>query len=108
MTYHETGFTHETSDPQTDEKIAGAEQWINDSFRAPSAFDEQIGGDHYKRLRTQPVCFIMNNRLNFIQGSIVKYAVRKKGGRQGRMEDYRKIIHYAEMALEMLAGGEDV
>ena len=43
------------------------------------ATNKQIGGDHYK-LPISPLKFILANNLNFVDGNIVKYAVRKKKG----------------------------
>ena len=38
-----------------------------------------------------------------IDGNIVKYAVRKKDG-ESDMERYKKIKHYAELAMELKCG----
>ena len=43
------------------------------------ATDKQIGGKHYK-LPISPLKFILANKLNFVDGNIVKYAVRNKKG----------------------------
>ena len=32
----------------------------------------QIGGDHYKNFKIQPVEFITMNNLNFLEGCIIK------------------------------------
>ena len=64
------------------------------------ATDKQIGGKHYK-LPISPLKFILANKLNFVDGNIVKYAVRNKQGES--IEDkYNKIIHYAELGKELL------
>jgi len=64
------------------------------------ATDKQIGGDHYK-LPLSPLKFILANNLNFIDGNIVKYAVRNKKG-ESLEQKYNKIIHYAELGKELL------
>ena len=70
-------------------------------FRATQkATDKQIGGDHYK-LPISPLKFILANNLNFIDGNIVKYAVRNKK-RESLEQKYNKIIHYAELGKELL------
>ena len=66
-----------------------------------SAFDKQEGGNHY-RIAIQPIEFIQANKLDFIQGSIVKYAVRFRD--KNGAEDIRKIIHYCELLLELEYG----
>jgi hypothetical protein len=44
------------------------------------AIDKQIGGNHYKAYKIQPIEFIVQNNLDFIQGNIIKYALRNKAG----------------------------
>lgn len=67
-----------------------------------SAKDEQVGGDHYKSLAIQPAEFIHKNGLGYLEGNIVKYASRHR--QKGGAQDVRKIIHYAELLLEMEYG----
>ena len=43
------------------------------------ATDKQIGGNHYKG-KIQPIELIVSHNLDFIDGNIVKYAVRNKKG----------------------------
>ena len=64
-----------------------------------SAKDRQVAGGHYKGMAIQPIDYIAGNDLNWYQGNIVKYATRYpfKGC---AVDDLRKIIHYAELALE--------
>ena len=64
------------------------------------AIDRQIGGKHYQ-LPISPLKFILANNLNFVDGNIVKYAVRNKKG-ESLKEKYNKIIHYAELGKELL------
>ena len=64
------------------------------------ATDKQIGGKHYK-LAISPLKFILANKLNFVDGNIVKYSVRNKKG-ESLKEKYDKIIHYAELGKELL------
>jgi len=65
----------------------------------PTALDKQVGGSHYKSMAIQPTEFSQRNKLNFCEANIVKYACRHqaKGGRK----DVQKIIHYAELLLEL-------
>lgn len=64
----------------------------------PTALDTQVGGDHYKVQGIQPVEFIQANKLNFFEGSAVKYITRHrlKNGKQ----DLEKAIHYIQMLIE--------
>jgi hypothetical protein len=65
------------------------------------AIDKQIGGNHYKQYKIQPIEFIVQNNLDFIQGNIIKYALRNKAG-EDPVEKWNKIIHYCELAKELL------
>jgi len=64
------------------------------------ATDKQIGGTHYKSYSIQPIEFIVANKLDFIQGNIIKYALRNKDG-ENPDEKWDKIIHYCELAKEL-------
>lgn len=67
-----------------------------------SALDKQEGGNHYKDMPIQPITFITKNKLDWYQGNIVKYATRHHN--KGGADDLRKVIHYAELALEAQYG----
>lgn len=63
------------------------------------ASSRQEGGSHYAH-PIQPIEFVMANELDFIAGNIVKYATRAP--HKGQFEsDVKKIIHYAELWLEL-------
>lgn len=66
------------------------------------ATERQIGGNHYKG-KIQPIELIVSHNLDFIDGNIVKYAVRNKKG-EDLKEKYDKIIHYCELAKELKCG----
>ena len=65
----------------------------------PSAFDTQVGGDHYRTLKIQPVEYIDANNIPFIEGCIIKYATRwrEKGG----IKDLEKIKHFVDLRIEL-------
>jgi len=66
------------------------------------ATDKQIGGNHYIG-KVQPIELIVSHDLDFIDGNIVKYAIRNKKG-ENLKEKYDKIIHYCELAKELKCG----
>ena len=70
----------------------------------PKASERQVGGTHYRDLAIQPSEFIYRNNLNWLAGSIVKYAARagRKGGTEGMRQDIEKVKHYAELWLEWI------
>jgi hypothetical protein len=80
--------------------IRGADE--GSSVSGSDALASQVGGDHYRKLAIQPVNYIHANKLDFLQGNIVKYATRHKD--KGGAEDVRKIIHYARLILELEYG----
>jgi len=71
----------------------------NPGKRSVDPLDRQIGGQHYKDLKIQPVEYIHANNIPFVEGSIIKYATRwrEKGG----IADLEKIIHFAELLIEL-------
>ena len=77
-------------------------QYVDSLPLDPSPLATQVGGAHYKGCKIQPIEFIYANNLPYCEANIVKYATRHKlkGGRQ----DIEKVIHYAELLLEMEYG----
>lgn len=67
-----------------------------------SALQTQQGGSHYKDLAIQPIQYIHANGLDFFQGNMLKYLTRHKA--KNGADDLRKVIHYAQLALEMQYG----
>ncbi len=64
-----------------------------------SAFDTQVGGNHYKQFAIQPTEFIYKNNLGFLEGNAIKYLTRWKI--KGGLEDLKKARHYVDMLIEM-------
>lgn len=70
-----------------------------------SALERQEGGKHYKEMVIQPIEFTHKNKLNFCQGNIIKYTCRYKN--KNGIEDLKKVIHYAELLIELEYGKEE-
>jgi hypothetical protein len=64
-----------------------------------SALDTQVGGDHYKQMKIQPVEFICENNIPYCEANVIKYISRHKS--KNGAQDVRKAIHYCEMILKM-------
>jgi len=65
-----------------------------------SALKIQIGGNHYKECAIQPAEYIEANRMQFLEGCIVKRVTRHdKPTGKGR-QDIEKAIHELELLLE--------
>jgi len=67
-----------------------------------SAWDVQIGGDHYKQFQIQPMQFALENKLDAAQQNVIKYIMRHsfKNGKQ----DLEKAKHYIDLMIEFYYG----
>lgn len=63
-----------------------------------SAFDVQVGGDHYRRFPMQPTFFLAQNHWDFAAGNILKYVLRhdQKDG----AKCLAKALHYVDIRHE--------
>ena len=75
--------------------------------------DVVVKPSHYTQYKIEPVTFIMENRLPFEIGNIVKYACRAghkiypdQDYTQSRITDLRKVMRYAELEINRLEGKE--
>lgn len=59
----------------------------------------QVGGDHYKSLKIQPMQYSMANNLNACQHTVVKYITRYKD--KGGKQDLLKAKHCIDLLIEM-------
>jgi|TARA_R110002020_G_scaffold59967_3_gene163002 hypothetical protein len=73
--------------------------------QARMATKKQVGGEHYKNCKIQPIDYIMENNLTFCEGNALKYITRHRRKGEGA-KDIEKAIHYLEMILEMEYGRE--
>lgn len=69
-----------------------------------SALKKEVGGNHYKEFRIQPIEFIEGNDLGFAVGNVIKYVCRYKF-KNGK-EDLLKAKHYIELLIELEYGNE--
>lgn len=72
--------------------------------RSDNPFDQQVGGDHYKSMKIQPVEFILANELGFCEGNVIKYICRYK--QKGGVQDLKKVVHYAELLIKQIEDNE--
>jgi len=63
-----------------------------------SAYDKQVGGSHYKKMKIQPSKFVIENELLFPEGNVIKYICRHRY-KNGK-EDLEKAVHFIEMIIE--------
>jgi len=63
-----------------------------------SSYDKQIGGEHYLKYKIQPSKFVVENKLLYPEGCIIKYIVRHQD--KGKKEDLLKAKHMIDMIIE--------
>jgi UDP-3-O-acyl-N-acetylglucosamine deacetylase len=64
-----------------------------------TALQHQEGGDHYRKLKIQPVEYIHGNGIPFIEGSVIKYVTRWRN--KGGIQDLEKAKHFIELLIEL-------
>jgi|TARA_B110000908_G_C9856075_1_gene272023 hypothetical protein len=62
------------------------------------AIETQVGGDHYKLMKIQPLEFIMANNMSYCEANVVKYISRWRS--KNGVEDLRKARHYIDLLIE--------
>ena len=62
------------------------------------SYKKQVGGNHYKNYKIQPVEFIIKNNIGFVEGNIIKYVLRFK--EKGGVLDLKKAKHYIELLID--------
>ena len=63
-----------------------------------SVWKKQIGGKHYIKYKIQPSKFVVENKLLYPEGCVIKYILRHRS--KGKKEDLKKAIHFIEMIIE--------
>lgn len=60
--------------------------------------------DHYTSCKIQPIDFIVENDLDFLEGNVIKYVARYK--RKNGLEDLQKARQYLDWLIEREAKKE--
>jgi len=71
----------------------------NANAKPATATSTQVGGDHYSKLKIQPVEYIHANNIPFIEGSVIKYVTRWRD--KGGVKDLEKANHFIELLIEL-------
>ena len=66
------------------------------------ATEKQVGGDHYKKYKIQPIEFVVANNIPALEANAQKYILRHAD--KNGMGDLRKARHYLELMAEMYYG----
>jgi hypothetical protein len=64
-----------------------------------SALDRQEGGDHYQKLKIQPIEYIHANGIPFAEGCVIKYVSRWRN--KGGLNDLEKARHFIDLLIEL-------
>ena len=67
-------------------------------MQTETALNNQIGGDHYTKLKIQPMEYSMANNLNACQHTVIKYVTRYQD--KNGIEDLKKARHTLDMLIE--------
>ena len=62
------------------------------------ATDTQVGGNHYAKLAIQPMRYSMENGLDALQHTVIKYVTRFRD--KNGIEDLEKAKHCIDMLIE--------
>ena len=63
-----------------------------------TASETQVAGNHYSKLKIQPMEYCLQNDLNYGQSNAIKYITRYKD--KNGIEDLKKAIHCIELLIE--------
>jgi len=70
-----------------------------ESLRAQSpALARQVGGNHYNKLKIQPLEYALENNLGICEHAVVKYISRWRD--KGGIEDLKKAKHYIDILID--------
>ena len=62
----------------------------------------QVGGDHYRKMKIQPIEFILANDIGFLEGCVIKRICRYKD--KNGVEDLQKAKHEIELLIASIEG----
>jgi hypothetical protein len=66
------------------------------------SLNTQVGGDHYLKLKIQPMEYSMGNNLDPCQHTIIKYVTRFRD--KNGIEDLKKARHTLDMLIQFEQG----
>lgn len=73
------------------------EEW----WPSMSAFDEQVGGDHYRGMAIQPAEYYIRNRLGGAESAVIKYVSRWNRAGGGGIRDLEKARQTLDQLIEI-------
>ena len=94
---HGVPFNSECGECEEDAKIIKAGKERNCKEKLDSS-NTQIGGNHYTKLAIQPMTYSMENKLDALQHTIIKYVTRFRD--KNGIEDLEKAKHCIDMLID--------
>lgn len=79
------------------EKIVSPKVTLTPSQK--SQLEIQVGGNHYKQFKIQPIEFCHANNIGYLESTAIKYLCRWRD--KGGLEDLDKAIHYIQVLKEL-------
>lgn len=58
----------------------------------------QVGGTHYNSMKIQPIEFIYENNIPYMEANVIKYVCRHKS--KNGIQDLEKAKHYIDLLIE--------
>lgn len=90
---------------EMDDRGSVTNGWAPKFFKLVKAVDEpvsavegQVGGDHYTRMKIQPITYVLENDIPFPEGNIIKYVSRWRN--KGGVEDLKKAKHMLQVLID--------
>lgn len=59
--------------------------------------ETQVGGDHYKSMKIQPIEYIYANNIPYLEGNVIKYISRWRS--KNGLADLEKARHYLDILI---------
>jgi len=72
-----------------------------------SAYDKQIGGTHYRTMKIQPSKFVIENKMLFAEGNVVKYICRHPY-KDGKQEEITPKKNLRKVGLRAITNGKRI
>lgn len=73
-------------------------QSYNETDPKEKPLNVQVGGNHYKIMKIQPIQYIYENNIPYLEGNVIKYVSRWKN--KNGIADLEKAKHYLEILIE--------
>ena len=70
-------LTHSYDEPNYPQKEGNYNYYLR-RMKEEKALQQQVGGQHYKGCKIQPVEYIHANGLDYLEGNVIKYITRHR------------------------------